>query len=247
MTILIFSACAIAAAASVWAVRDYRAWTALGPGGLPHTLRGWLRMSWLRLQKGELIGTAPLQSFLGGPDDHAYLGTLVRRAGPRPRVAPHPIPQRQTDQHASTGMRTRLEGLFDAAVRRHQGVVDFKLSYFEKHTPAVTLCHPECGHVFALSSHGEIGHIHPSDGSMHMILSPSDALRAIEAGWGERHGLAGKKLDLPVTYLFVYSPRDDVELSTVGELLDAAIRFMARRPEPASTATKVARQAVESS
>ena len=41
-------------------------------------------------------------------------------------------------------------------------------------------------------THAEIGHMHPTDGSMHMILSPSDAKVVIESGWGELHGLAGQ-------------------------------------------------------
>jgi hypothetical protein len=232
MTATLLSVLAVGAAlaAILWAWLDYRAWTSLGPGGLPHTLVGWLRMTWLRLQKGECIGTGPLDGAVGSEDDRAYLGALVRRAGPRPRVAPHPIPQRQTSQHAPTGIRAGLDRLFEDAVRRHEDLVGFQLSHFEKHTPAVTLCDPRCGHVFALASHGEIGHVHPSDGSMHLILSPSDAKRAIDAGWGERHGLAGRKLGLPITYTFVYSPRDDTELKAVGELLEAAIRFMGARP-----------------
>lgn len=213
------------AGAALWIWHDYRAWTSLGPGGLPHTARGWLRMTWLRLQKGEAIKSEPLLPFIGSPEDAVYLGSLVHRAGPRPRVAPHPIPQRQLDQHAPTMLRGKLDALFTDTVARHDRRVHFKLSHFEKHTPAVTLCHPECGHVYALSTQGEIGHIHPSDGSMHMILSPSDTRQAIEAGWGERHALAGR-LGLPQTYLFVYSPRDEVELATTQTLLEAAISFM---------------------
>ena len=221
-------AAAAAAGAVLWSRRDYRAWTALGPGGLPHTAGGWLEMTRLRLQKhADPADPHALDPVLGSDADCPYLGALLRRSGPRPRVAPHPIPQRQLDQHAGTAMRQRLEAAFEDAVRSGADLLHFKKSFFEKHCPAVTLKDPRCGHAFALASQGEIAHIHASDGSMHMILSPSDAAAAMRAGWGERHALAGS-LGLPATYLFVYPPRDEVELEVVRALLDAAIGHMSQ-------------------
>jgi hypothetical protein len=76
---------------------------------------------------------------------------------------------------------------------------------------------------------GEIGHIHPADGSMHFSLSPSDAREVLAKGWGELHGLAGQAYApdhrLPVTYTMVYSPRTDAEIAVVRQILEAAIRF----------------------
>lgn len=37
----------------------------------------------------------------------------------------------------------------------------------------------------------ELAHIHLSEGSLHLILSPQDARKVIGSGWGERHRLAG--------------------------------------------------------
>ena len=122
-------------------------------------------------------------------------------------------------------MRGELQAAFDKAVSERPGVLEYKLSFFEKHSMAVTLCHPECGHVYAVGTQGEIGHIHPTDGSMHIILSPSDAKQAIDKGWGERHGLAGMA-KLPPTYTFVYSPRDSLEVSVASEMINAAISHM---------------------
>ncbi len=65
---------------------------------------------------------------------------------------------------------------------------------------------------------------------MHMILSPRDAVAVIEAGWGERHGLAGIALDLPVNYVLVYAPRGRTDLAVIGQLLEAAIRYAAWDP-----------------
>ncbi len=222
-----------AAGAALWARSDYRAWTALGKGGLPHTLRGWARMSRLRLQKGETIGTTALDPEVGAVGDGAYLGALIQRCGPRPKVAPHPIPQRQLNQFTTTAIRRRLDAVFDEAVRARPQLLRFETSFFEKHGPAVTLRAPERGHRWAAATHGEIGHIHQGDGSMHLILSASDAKAAIEAGWGERHPLAGS-LGLPITYLYVYPPRDEVELGTVRRLLNAAIEHMGGPGLPAA-------------
>jgi hypothetical protein len=32
----------------------------------------------------------------------------------------------------------------------------------------------------------EIAHVHPTDNSLHMLLSPADARAVVEAGWGRR-------------------------------------------------------------
>ena len=63
---------------------------------------------------------------------------------------------------------------------------------------------------------------------MHMILGPVDAVAAIQAGWGQRHGLAGIALALPVNYVMIYAPRDDDDLTAVVQLLEAAIRYSFR-------------------
>ncbi|MFM0043043.1 MULTISPECIES: luciferase domain-containing protein [Paraburkholderia] len=135
-------------------------------------------------------------------------------------------------------MLIRLQSVFDDTVAARPDVVRYQKSYFEKHSDAVTLCHPQCGHVYALGTKGEVGHIHPGDGSMHMIMSPSDTVTAIERGWGELHSLAGR-LDLPITYMFVYAPRDETELQAVEQLLDAAVAHMSerRRSEGAAVAS----------
>lgn len=37
----------------------------------------------------------------------------------------------------------------------------------------------------------ELAHIHHLDGSLHIVLSPQDARKVIQRGWGELHPLAG--------------------------------------------------------
>lgn len=229
VTLLISGVVLASLCLALWIVHDFRAWKALGEGGLPHTPRGWLRMTRLRLVKSRAtLTTGSLDPRRGSADDHVYLGPVIRRAGPRPRIAPHPIPHRQLSQFTGTEMLNRLHSVFDDAVTSSPEVIRYQRSYFERHSDAVTLCHPQCGHVYALSTKGEVGHIHPSDGSMHMIMSPSDTATAIVGGWGELHSLAGR-LELPITYMFVYAPRDETELHVVEQLLDAAIAHMSER------------------
>lgn len=70
---------------------------------------------------------------------------------------------------------------------------------------------------------GEFGHVH-DEGSAHFILSVPDALEVLQKGWGERHGMAGRML--PLTYMFVYSPRNDDELQEWKRIADAAAAYM---------------------
>ena len=46
---------------------------------------------------------------------------------------------------------------------------------------------------------------------------------------GERHPLTGVLPELPSTYIYVYPPRDEVELAIVAQLLNAAIEHMTSR------------------
>lgn len=208
---------AAAAATGIWALSDYRAWRALGVGGLPPTWRGWATMTRLRRRMRDPLDTS---GFTGA-------GTLdlPARAGDRPRIAPHPIPHRQLSDHAPAAAKAALAAAFDAAVAAAPDALAFRPSHFEKHNPAIT------ARCCAAADHGEIAHIHPSDGSMHMILGPADARIVIARGWGERHGLAGVAFGLPPTYLLIYAPRAVAEVAPIAAILAAAIRHAPGAPE----------------
>jgi Family of unknown function (DUF5519) len=209
-----------------WARKDFKAWVALGPAGLPHTLLGWLAMTALRpLKRDGRLGQA-LEPELHGADDHAYLGTLMRRVGQRPQVPIYPIPQRQETDLPTPTVMQRLWELFERHVGQRPSMLTWRTSRFERHNRAMVLRHPECGWACAARWGGEVAHIHPSDGSMHMILSPSDAARVIEQGWGELHSLSGRLGLLPASYTFVYAPRNAQDLQVVEAILLAAIGHM---------------------
>jgi Family of unknown function (DUF5519) len=211
----------VAVGAAIWAVSDYAKWRSLGPGGLPANVRGWLTMTRFRLMARGGLDMRPLVNALEASKDLRAWSDPRPRFGKRPTVSPYPVPHRQLDQLPAEVTRRELTRLFDRAVLQHADEVEYALSHFEKRHPAIKLKIPD--EMAVARSHGEIAHIHPSDNSMHMILSPGDAIAAIEMGWAERHGLAGIAAGLPVTYVMVYAPRDECDLAVVAELLEAAI------------------------
>jgi len=213
----------VAVGAAAWAVRDYAKWRSLGPGGLPANVRGWLTMTRFRWMARGGLDVRPLAAALEAAKDLRAWSDRRPRFGKRPTVSPYPVPHRQLDQLPAEVTRRKLARLFDQAVLQHADEVEYALSHFEKRHPAITLTAP-AGTVGA-RSHGEIAHIHPSDNSMHMVLSPSDAVAAIEMGCAQRHGLAGVAVGLPPTYVMVYTPRNQQDLTVVEELLEAAIAY----------------------
>ena len=172
------------------------------------------------------LAVAPLLARVGEASDQPRLDDLPPRPGERPRMAPHPVPHRQLDQRAGDAALAALQAVFERAVTADAERLTFAQSWFEKRNRAITA--RTCGCADAHASHGEIAHIHPADGSMHMILGPSDALAVIRAGWGERHGLAGIALGLPLTYTLIYAPRDDRDIAAIERILAAAIAHMTR-------------------
>lgn len=226
--IIVLALVLIVGAVVIWGYRDYRAWIAIGKGGLPANLGGWLTTTRLRLRKRDPFTTALYAQT--GPQNISHLDDLPARNGPRPQIAPWPIPHRQTDQFIGTAMRRELDAVFDQTVQRYSDTVDYKLSFFERHNPAITMKDPDGCHPHAGFGQGETAHIHPGDGSMHMIFSQSDAAKVIDAGWGERHPVAGITGLLPDTYVYVYPPRDAAELRVVEKLVEAAILHMQDAP-----------------
>ena len=219
------------AAAAAWVLHDYKAWRALGVGGLPPTPRGWLTMTRLRLQSRDGLDARGIVQAIGRQRDLQAWHDVHSRSGARPRCGAHPVPHRQLDQLPEGAVRLRLEQLFNQAVERHAGHVRYAQSHFEKRNQAITRQQLSELDPIGGASHGEIAHIHPSDSSMHMILSPTDAAAAMRAGWAQRHGLAGIAMGLPETYMLVYAPRTEDDLRSIAGLLEAAITYMTQDGE----------------
>jgi hypothetical protein len=216
----------VASGVVTWSWIDYRSWWALGPGGVPHNLNGWAQVTWLRLWKHDPLDPAVFAGNIGQDWDVRGLGELPLRAGPRPHIDPHPIPHRQKDQFGDAPSLETQRRLFDQEVASNGSLLVYKRSHYELRNDAIWLRDPDKGNPNTRAQ-GEIGHIHPSDGSMHMTLSPSDAKRVIEAGWGELHPLAEENGRLPATYMMIYAPRDTEEAAIALQVLRAAVKYAA--------------------
>ncbi|QHT67349.1 hypothetical protein GXP67_31605 [Rhodocytophaga rosea] len=210
--------------------KEFQNWVALGVGGLPHTVEGFRTLQNLNKKLRDPLDISHLTSKMGKSGDVQTLKNLPKRNGKRPTIAPFAIPHRQMDQHNSDLIRQKQKTVFEQIVGQNKGVVHFQKSYFEKHNEAVFLNDStKSNQSVVLTTHGEVGHMHPSDGSMHFSLSPSDTKEVLAQGWGELHGLAGQvykeNAALPATYLMVYSPRTEGELAVVKQILQAAIHY----------------------
>lgn len=68
-------------------------------------------------------------------------------------------------------------------------------------------------------------------GVRHVTLHPNDVKIVLEAGWGERHPLAGvfKRWfvpQLPAGFIMLYAPQDDDEIEVVLKVISAAAAFV---------------------
>jgi hypothetical protein len=157
----------------------YQAYLDLGPGGTPSTFPGYMKVSFLGLFALRNRFALPLV-----PDALKGTGSLnpgmlcSRPIEERPKVAGI-APHRQIDHKASKYLFKVLSAAIAAFEARLPEKLCIKISAFEKH----------CNALFAQrkrdsTSNGEICHVHPSDGSMHMTLHPEDIKIVLEAGWG---------------------------------------------------------------
>ena len=69
----------------------------------------------------------------------------------------------------------------------------------------------------------EIGHFHPWDGSLHIVLAPELAEAAVTAGWAEVHPVAVAGL-APRNRVMLYGPRNEAEVDIIFSLIAAAVR-----------------------
>jgi hypothetical protein len=217
-------------AGSIWTVSDYRSWYALGPAGVPHNFEGWLQVSYWRLFKtNSPFDQSVFAGEIGKPGDVALLKDLPKRDGERPVIDPHPIPHRQITERSDPDIRKYLRERFDAVVARHADVVMWGPSHVENGNDGVLLIHPDPGNPTIQKTRvwGEVGHIHAVDGSLHLVLSPSDTKAVIDTGWGELYRMVGQRA--PLTYTLIYAPRTKAEVDVAERMLEAAVAYSSYR------------------
>jgi hypothetical protein len=143
---------------------------------------------------------------------------LSRRPGSRPTTTPT-NPHTQLDQQP-TGSEQR--DLLAAAVFALPGVVERPSAISVPGARALWLAEGADGPPEAFMVGNEFAHLHPDpDQSLHMMLPPTLAVDAIEAGWAEQHPVARRGL-IPANAVMVYAPRDDSEREVVEELVRAS-------------------------
>ena len=140
------------------------------------------------------------------------------RAGERPQTNPA-MPHTQLTQLAPVALQ---ETLFERTARL-PGVLVGRSHVSVPGARAFHLDEEHAGgprEAFMVGT--EFAHLHPPyDGSLHLVLSEAEAREVIARGWGEFHPLVEQGI-MPPTNLMVYGPRDEAELETVWQIVQAS-------------------------
>ncbi|TKA22233.1 hypothetical protein B0A50_08102 [Salinomyces thailandicus] len=219
---LTFTALAILLPFLLYIYHDYLAFISLGPGGTPPTFLGFLRvelLSLFALRNPHIPGPTP-ERFKA---HRGYLVDLPKREGPKPDtrgIAPH----RQIPQRGSPQEYERLCSAIRVLAASDEKLV-LGRSCFEKQSTGLFARSPA-----ERTCEGEVCHVHPSDGSLHLTLHPADAEVVLGAGWGERHPIArgGWVFErfVPVGFVMCYAPRGERQVEVVLEVVRAAAWFV---------------------
>ncbi|WP_052077573.1 luciferase domain-containing protein [Rhodococcoides fascians] len=195
---------------------DYTAWMELGPGGLPANVGGWLITTALRpFARRDALR-------VDGTSGTGMHWQLERRPGPRPTIAPYPIPHRQLNDRGTSALTERLIAAVTAEASS-DGPFHLERSRFERRGEALYLSDLRSASPWISRTKGEIVHVHETEGSLHVVLQPDDAQTVISAGWGELHPLAGRPVfGLPETYVFLYAPRDSDDADRIESIIHRA-------------------------
>jgi len=207
---------------------SFASYVALGPGGMPNYITGFIMCTLMKAIERETLSTDEYENSEDGVEHDHWLGAshIPERNGPRPKFGWACIPQRQIDQFPSNEMKAALVADFDRISRENPTLVEVALSPNEKRYNALVMHHDiPTPHEAAKVAKREIVHIHRfKDFSMHVVLAPKDCKLVIEKGWGERHPVSGRSL--PKEYLIIYAPRTAEELRVVGQIIRASVGFM---------------------
>ncbi|KAF4959846.1 hypothetical protein FGADI_1349 [Fusarium gaditjirri] len=212
------------------AAEDYRGYLALGPGGPPHNLIGWIVQILLKPLKKEPFHTSCYDEKAGekaGPNGHvAFLSErdVPAREAPRPIIGKWTAPSRQLTDMAKQSLIERYQSFLSSLASSSSSKLKIATSLAERHGPALFVASDKPSHPIAKRTRGEVGHMHGSDGSMHVNLAPKDAKLVLERGWGQRHPLSGTVLYLG--NVMVYAPRNEDELEIVKSIMRAGAKFM---------------------
>ncbi|ORY66147.1 uncharacterized protein BCR38DRAFT_483799 [Pseudomassariella vexata] len=217
------------------AIKDYRAYTSLGPHGLPDTFRGWATQLYMTRLGARKDVTVPAPYDLARAaqttgDAIAATTSYLRRSGgkrlslrqgPRPTIPGFVAPQRQVTDVASPERKGEMFEYLGKLVAANMELLQSELSVLEGPVPAVQIRKGLERPAVLEKTRGELVHVHILDGSTHLVLSLADQKHIIKQGWGQRHRLSGGRI-LPWGYTLVYAPKDEGEMGVWKEVVGAA-------------------------
>lgn len=155
-----------------WAIDNYHKYLALGRGGMPYNVLGWLGSTAFKPFGRETLSVA----MYSDSDGQSWLdGELVERRGTRPRTGWHFLPHRQVDKIPGKKTCDALDKLFAEVASRNPSLVILTRSPHEGLVQGMVI-HQDVPspHKTADKCWREIGHVHPPDHSLHVVLSPKD-------------------------------------------------------------------------
>ncbi|KAK8035197.1 hypothetical protein PG993_010192 [Apiospora rasikravindrae] len=173
---------------------DYRAYIAMGPHGLPRQPPGLHHAAEdapdtkatekIRPGSGEALERAQRSFLLPVSSSGGNSSSSLASVTSSPRSA-------SSRGCATAAMKRDMNAFLDALAAANGEVLLRGLSRLEGTVPAVQAAEGKAAATVTKETRGEILHVHPADGSTHMVLSLADSRRVIETGWGERHRLSG--------------------------------------------------------
>lgn len=207
-----------------WSYYDYQSWVSLGKGGLPHHVGGWLTTTFYCFVGGDSMDMSGFENDIGKSWDLVVLEALEARSGTKPEIAPQPVPHRQITQVSNIVIKQLIRDRVEQISKNNSGLLSYKKSHTEKHNKA--LWARDFGNINNHSGNeGEIAHVHTSEGSLHVILSPSDAKTVMKSHWGELHPLSSAGFMESNTYILIYAPRTIKEVNVIEQIVKASVMY----------------------
>lgn len=221
---------------------SYRRWKAMGPGGLPDNLIGYI----VQVLMGSLLGRKDTRSLepYDKPEKHApgwkQASEHVRKVA-RTSFLSEPLPRRkgaqahalrftapQRERFASEYQVPKVKAAYLAAWSKlcatNANGTKVQTSALEKRGDALFLTSTAEPPSIVSKVQREIAHIHETDLSAHVTLSLTDAKDVVEKGWGERHALSETVIGLGYTMLYV--PRTVEEVDVLIRIMQAGVNYM---------------------
>ena len=216
-TVTLASAFVIAALTACKIHEAYNFFMALGPGSIP--ANDFLRA--MQIARQDVITTST-----------GYLSSPSLRSGSTPYVVGI-APQRQIDQSSPEDVQNYCTDRLALFASLQSESSNSSTGYTTATRSSSCRCPPDTSlRTFGCNTCCP----HGSDGSVHVILHPSDLQTVLQNGWGELHPYAntgsryapsGVSSYMPATLALIYAPRTYPEVCTVMTIVEAGSKYLA--------------------